>query len=100
MAKQVVWSIRAQNERKRILKYWADRNQSKSYSKKLNTLFRVAVKLIIEHPQIGKPTDLDNVRIKIVRDYLIIYELTDSSINILSIWDSRQDPKGIQKIIE
>lgn len=42
------------------------RNKSKFYSKKLNKLFKEAVKLVSEYPQIGKQTDNKNARIKIV----------------------------------
>ncbi len=75
MAKRVIWSLRAQNDRKAILEYWIKRNKSNVYSKKLNSLFKEAIKLIAEHPEIGKPTDNYDARIKIVRDYLIIYEI-------------------------
>jgi len=92
MAKQIIWSLRAQDDRKQIFDYWTQRNKSSNYSKKLNKLFRVAVKLIVKHPNIGKPTDISNVRVKIIRDYLMIYEEAGTRIIILTIWDSRQDP--------
>jgi toxin YoeB len=92
MAKQIIWSLRAQDDRKQIFDYWTQRNKSSNYSKKLNKLFRAAVKLIVNHPNIGKPTDISNVRVKIIRDYLMIYEETGPRIIILTIWDSRQDP--------
>jgi toxin YoeB len=50
------------------------------------------------YPKIGRPTNLENVRIKIVKDYLIIYEELESEIHILTIWDSRQDPIKLQAI--
>ena len=99
MAKEVVWSLRAQKERKEILEYWRLRNKSNTYSRKLNQLFKESVKLITDFPQIGKPTDDINTRIKIVRDYLIIYEETETQIQILTIWDSRQDPDKLKNII-
>ena len=99
MAKEVVWSLCAQKERKEILEYWRLRNKSNTYSKKLNQLFKESVKLITDFPQIGKPTDDINTRIKIVRDYLIIYEETETQIQILTIWDSRQDPDKLKNII-
>ena len=99
MAKEVVWSLRAQKERKEILEYWRLRNRSNTYSKKLNQLFKESVKIITDFPQIGKPTDDVNTRIKIVRDYLIIYEETETQIQILTIWDSRQDPDKLKNII-
>jgi toxin YoeB len=97
MAKRVIWSARAQNDRKAIFSYWNKRNGSKTYSKKLNQLFKEAVRLISHFPKVGKQTDDKNARIKIVRDYLIIYDETDDTIYILAVWDSRQDPsKGEQ----
>jgi toxin YoeB len=95
-----VWSPRAQKERKEILEYWRLRNKSNTYSKKLNQLFKESVKIITDFPQIGKSTDDTNTRLKIVRDYLIIYEETETQIFILTIWDSRQDPDKLKKILE
>lgn len=100
MVKQIVWSRIAQADRKRILQYRNERNKSKLYSRKLNRLFKEAVKLIAEYPEIGKPTDNRNARIKIVRDYLIIYEVDEKDrLLILTIWDSRQDPKKLEKVL-
>jgi addiction module RelE/StbE family toxin len=96
MAKLVVWSLRAQRERKEILKYWVNRNKSNTYSKKLNHLFRESVELISEFPQIGMPADVEGVRIKVVRDYLLIYEEKENHILILTIWDVRQDPENLK----
>jgi len=100
MAKQVIWSLRAQNDKKEILDYWRQRNKSNTYSKKLNELFKESIKIILDFPQIGKVTDDTKARIKIVRDYLMIYEETETQIFILTIWDSRQDPEKLKKILE
>ena len=94
MAKQIIWSLRAQKDKKEIFKYWSQRNKSNRYSKKLNQLFKEATLLLHEHPYIGRSTDDALVRIKIVKEYLLIYEITETSINILSIWDGRQDPSN------
>ena len=99
MVKQVVWSPRAQNDRKKILEYWLLRNKSNRYSKKLNRLIEDSIKIIKDFPQIGKLTDAPNTRIKIVRDYLIFYEETDTQILILTIWDSRQDPDKLKEVL-
>ncbi len=100
MVKQVIWSLRAQEDRKNILNYWRQRNGSITYSKKLNYLFKEAVRIIKDFPQVGKLTDQKNVRMKIVRDYFIIYEDTGTTIYILTIWDSRQDPKKLDNILK
>ena len=100
MAKQIVWSRRAQRDRKEILEYWRVRNKSNTYSKKLNRLFKESIKIITDFPEIGKPTDQANTRIKIVKDYLIIYEETETQILILTIWDSRQDPGKLKEVLK
>ena len=96
MAKQVIWSARAHTDRKKILEYWIKRNKSVAYSRKLDRLFREAVQLIAIYPEIGKKTDVEHVRIKIVRDYFVIYEETESEIHILTIWNSHQDPENLE----
>lgn len=100
MAKKVIWSFRAQSDRKNILEYWRQRNQSNTYSIKLDELFREAVNLIKDFPQIGKQTDDKKARSKVVKDYLLIYEDDIDSIVILTIWDSRQDPEKLEKILK
>jgi toxin YoeB len=58
-------------------------------------MFREAIGIIRDYPQIGKPTNDKSARIKIVKDYLIIYQETVTKIFILTIWDSRQNPDKI-----
>lgn len=90
---------RAQDDRKDILKFWREKNKSNTYSKKLDLRFREVINIIKDFPQIGKQTDDSNARIKIVKEYLLIYEETQDSIIILTIWDSRQDPKKLETIL-
>jgi toxin YoeB len=96
MAKRVIWSTRAHTDRKKILEYWINRNKSKTYSRKLDRLFKEAVQLVAMHPKIGKWTDAEHIRIKIVRDYFIIYQETESEIHILTIWNSHRDPENLE----
>ena len=92
MAKRIIWTENAHNERKEILLYWKNHNQSTAFSKKLNELIKKAIQLISSHPHIGRKTDVKNVRVKLVRDYLLFYEETKDTIIILSIWDNRRNP--------
>ena len=96
MAKKIIWSKQALKDRKEILQYWIDRNKSNTYSIKLNNLFVYAIELIAAHHNIGILTDFENVRSKLVKDYYIFYEIEELTINILSIWDCRQNPNNIE----
>jgi len=92
MAKKVTWTVRALNDRKKILKYWINRNKSDRYSIQLDNLIRESVLLICSFPDIGKPTNYNAIRIKIIKDYFIFNEKLEEEIIILTIWDSRRDP--------
>ena len=97
MAKQIVWTLGAQRDRKEIFEYWNARNKSKLYSRKLNQLFKESINLISIHPKLGRPFGQHDIRLTIVRDYLIVYKELEQCIVILSIWDSRQDPLKLEK---
>jgi toxin YoeB len=92
MVRQIIWTEKAQNDRIAIFTYWNNRNKSVLFSKKLHELIKESLQLICRHPMIGKPTKMENVRVKVLRDYLIIYEITEKEIIVLSIWDCRQNP--------
>ena len=98
MARRVVWTKNAIAERKEILEYWNEHNKSKTYSRKLNQLFKSAINLLQEHHHLGRPTDIKDVRVKIVRNYLLFYEVNDNELIILTIWDSRNDPDKLTVI--
>jgi len=95
MAKRIIWTKAAHADRKEILLYWKKHNASITYSRKLNELFKRVVLLISAHPEIGRKTDIKNIRIKLVRDYLLFYEETEKEIIILTIWDNRRDPEQV-----
>ena len=98
MAKEIVWSEKAINSRKNILKYWILKNQSTAYSIKLDELFREAVKLISEYPVIGKPTDIKNTRAKKLRDYIIFYQEVDNKIHLFYIWDTSKKASVVSRL--
>lgn len=96
MAKRIIWSLRAREERRKILEYWYKRNKSKIYSQKLFKIFQVAVKQIAENPEVGRSTTLEGVRSYVVKNYLIFYESVGESILVLTIWDSRRNPADLK----
>jgi len=96
MVRKIVWSDEAKNDLKQILEFWAFHNQSYKYSKKLGLIFKETIVSLSKNSGIGFPSDLENTRIKIVKEYLIIYEVTNKII-ILSIFDSRRKPSILTK---
>ena len=98
MAKRKInWTEKANFERKEILQYWITRNKSKRYSVKLNKLFGETLKKTAENPMIGRKTDFnENIRVKIVRDYLLFYKFDDKQLKVLSIWDGNRDDNKLE----
>lgn len=92
MAKRLVWTKQSIETKQSIFNYWNKRNHSKIYSRKLNGLINEACLYILQYPNAGKPTDFTNVRLKVVRDYIIVYEILENEIVILDVWDTRQNP--------
>ena len=100
MARRIIWSRRSQTDRRQIFTYWNLRNKSKEYSKKLNRLFVKAVEFISIFPHTGRQTTVDQVRIKFVSHYAILYEYSKTELRVLCIFDTRQDSEKFDRIIE
>lgn len=92
MAKRLIWTIEARNSRKNIFDYWNNRNKSKVYSRKLNSLFDENLKIVIQLPEFGKPTFREDSKFIIVSHFEIFYKITPNEIVVLDIWDTRQNP--------
>jgi toxin YoeB len=100
MVKKIIWTSRAQQERKDIFDYWNFRNQSFDYSIKLNELIKQTVDFLSQHPKTGRVTENENLRMHRIQNYLLFYEETESEIYIVSFWDGRQDPERLRKRLE
>ena len=89
--RKIIWSSRAKIDQFKILEYYYKRNGNKLYSQKLYKRFRNATKLLIKYPEIGVQTDILSVRNLIEGNYVIFYKFNENIIEIITIWDSRQD---------
>ena len=91
--RKIVWTQEAYEERKQILAYWLERNQSKTYPVKLNKLIKDTLQIASIYPESGRKTNFENVRVLMIRDYLLFYEVNKTTIFVLSIWDERRNNK-------
>ncbi|MBN1183191.1 MAG: type II toxin-antitoxin system RelE/ParE family toxin [Bacteroidales bacterium] len=93
--RKIIWSPRAKSALLGILDYYIKRNGSKTYSNKLNASLRSSIRLLENHPELGIKADIKNVRVLIHGDYAIFYKISEVTIELITIWDSRQDPKNL-----
>ena len=99
MVERLVWSVLAQKQKKEIFDYWNKRNKSKIYSRKLNKLFNKESEMLLFYPNIGYETNFENVRIKLIIDYRLVYQIKENEIRILTIWDTRRNPEIFDNIL-
>lgn len=92
MAK-IIWSSKALLGKKEILGFWISKNKSNVYSKKLNLLIEEKLKQILDNPNSGIPTNIQNVRAVSFESYYIHHSVKLETIRILRIWDARQNPE-------
>lgn len=98
MAKRVVvWTKTAAKQRRAVLTYWALRNKSTKYSKKLIQLINQRVSLIAKNPELFKATSFPDTRESAMGHFSLYYKVIDSRLVITAFWDNRQDPKELLK---
>ncbi|WP_417591518.1 type II toxin-antitoxin system RelE/ParE family toxin [Owenweeksia hongkongensis] len=94
--REVRWTLRSIKDKMLIYEYWLERNQSDAYPRKLERLFNKSMSITAKFPLAGKPTELENIRYRLVKDYKIFYRINDKTIEVLTVWYSRQNPKELR----
>ena len=67
------------------------RNGSATFSRKLYGRIRTGLDRTIQNPFIGRPTDIEGIRVIRVGEYLIFYEVMADAIVVHHVWDGRRD---------
>lgn len=96
MAQKIEWTITSIRDRFEIYQFWVKKNKSDSYSRRLETIFIEAANLISHFPEIGTETDFPGVRVKIVKTYKLFYSSQSDTIQIIRVWDTRQNPNNLE----
>lgn len=100
MAKRkIVWTETAAKQRREILRYWTERNKSKSYAEKLIEITVKHLKVISKNPEAFKESEIDKVRESAMGHFSLYYKITTNQIIVMAFWDNRQDPKKLFKAI-
>lgn len=97
MALNLIWSLSAEKEFTKTLLYWIKKNQSSSYSKKLNLEIINLTNSLCEFPNLGFKSNYKYNRIIITSSYKLIYEVSGNQIKVKRFFDVRRNPKLIKK---
>lgn len=96
MAKRtVVWAESAIRQRRKIFRYWNERNGSSEYSIRLLSKIQFRLSILANYPEIGKKTNSPNVKVLIIEKYSLFYTISSNHIEVVSFWDNRQNPSKI-----
>ena len=93
--REIIWFSRARLELLETLEYYFKRNGTMTYSKKLNSTLRNKIRLLANQAEIGAHTDILNIRNLKVDNFSIFYEIKPEIIEVLTIWDNRQNPENL-----
>jgi hypothetical protein len=89
--RKIIWTIEALFTKKNLFSYWNFRNKSTFYTKKLEKLFKEKLNQVAQFPEAS--IEISNgLRMVLARDYYLIFEISPDKINVLDIWDTRQNP--------
>ena len=92
MAKRIEWTETGIRDRYSIYNFWLQKTKNSVYSEKLEALFKNSALVIAEYPELGVPTNVPSLRVKIVKEFKLFYMVTDERIKMIRDWDSRRDP--------
>lgn len=96
MARKIIWTSRAEEVFHRILEFYLRRNETKTYSRKLNAEIKQIINLLKKFPFLGISIDIENIRVLIKSDFRIFYKIMPEEIVILLIWDCRHNPEDLK----
>jgi plasmid stabilization system protein ParE len=96
MVRKIVWTPQAKIDRYEILDYYFKQGTPKKTLKLLDLKLREVIKLIPSFPLIGKPFGKHSERAIYKYPYCVVYELLESDILILHVWDTRRNPEDFK----
>ena len=89
--KKVIWSRNAKTQFFEILEFYIERNGNSKYSLKLVDEVEEILSILSNYEFLGRLASDRRSRVIPMKHFLIIYEIDNDRIEILSFWDNRQD---------
>ncbi|MCI0715452.1 MAG: type II toxin-antitoxin system RelE/ParE family toxin [Chlorobi bacterium] len=77
------------------MEFWYRKNGNSSYARKLDAEIRQIVSHLRNFDKLGKKFKNENLRYIFKGDFSIYYEISDEYVEILHIWDNRQNPDSL-----
>lgn len=91
--REVRWADEAWNDFIRTLGFYDERNQSTTYSEKLESLVWKKLDYVSVFPESGEQIKNDSARFVIVENVVLIYEVQEDAILVQAFRDARRRPE-------
>lgn len=95
-SRKIIWTHRARIKLYQVLEYFTTRNGNSLYSRKLYRRFKTELKPLLKYPNLGKHTEIEEIRGLIVDDYILFYSEEKEGILVHYVWGTRQDPSVLK----
>ena len=99
-ALRVIWTETAIRQRNSVFEYWNERNQSYTFSIKLNSKIIERTNILKINPGIGKTTQFKNTRVVSLGHYSIFYQFDAKRLIVTGFWDNRREPDNLLKFLK
>ncbi len=98
--KKIIWTETAARQRRSILEYWLQRNQSPTYSLKLLRLSNEKAEQVAISPLLFKSVEFADMRAAAMGHFSLFYKITHEAIIVTAFWDNRQNPKKLLELLK
>ena len=93
--RRIIWSPRSEIDLLKIMEFYKKRNGNSLYSRSIYNRIRRALLILKGFPGVGVKTDIPYVRNLILGEFNVFYKTQKNSIEIIAIWDSKQNPENL-----
>jgi len=93
--RKIKWTFNALNDKLSIFEFWYRKNGNAKYSRQLDKEFRHLTDLLKQYVNLGKKYPDSKRRYLVKESFQIFYKIQDDYIEILHIWDTRQNPENM-----
>ncbi len=96
---KIKWTTRAQISLNLILEFYIDQNGNANYSLALLKEIENGINILIDFPLSGKSIGFFDIRELVFERNSVFYHVLDNEVHILLIWDNRQNPDSLIKLL-
>lgn len=97
--REVIWTQTAIDQFEVLLFFLQANNVTEKFAQSITTKLNEHIQLILQYPKCGKPYKMSKIREFVFDGFSIFYRVKTRQIIIHLLWDNRQDPIKLVKLL-